>query len=142
VVEQDGGAVGGDFYDVFGGVGVGGLEPGDYGFVEGFPCRVKDFGEAGLSGGEGVTKLYETLSDDAGVGAGEADDADAAASGRREMATMVSSNSVMWRSGAGFSYGTGRKKCWRRGGVFLQGFLRKVECRTWFFDGESVVDWW
>ena len=33
VVEEDGGAVGGDFYDVFGGVGVGGLEVGDYGFV-------------------------------------------------------------------------------------------------------------
>ena len=33
VIEEDGGAVGGDFYDVFGGVGVGFLEPGDYGFV-------------------------------------------------------------------------------------------------------------
>ena len=33
VIEEDGGAVCGDFYDVFGGVGVGGLEPGDYGFV-------------------------------------------------------------------------------------------------------------
>jgi hypothetical protein len=29
------------------------------------------------------------------------------------------------------------------GGVaILQGFLRKVGCGTWFFDGESVVDWW
>ena len=34
VVEEDGGAVGGDFYDVFGGVGVGFFEEGDYGFVE------------------------------------------------------------------------------------------------------------
>jgi hypothetical protein len=24
--------------------------------------------------------------------------------------------------------------------VFLQGFLRKTVCRTWFFDGENVVD--
>jgi hypothetical protein len=31
----------------------------------------------------------------------------------------------------------------RRGGVaFLLGFLRKMECRPWFFDGESVVDAW
>ena len=33
VVEEDGGAVGGDFYDVFGGVRVGFFEEGDYGFV-------------------------------------------------------------------------------------------------------------
>jgi hypothetical protein len=26
--------------------------------------------------------------------------------------------------------------------VFLRGFLRKVVCRTWFFDGEIVVIWW
>ena len=52
VVEEDGGAVGGDFDDVFGGVGVGGFEVRDYGFVESFSRRVKDFGEAGLSRGE------------------------------------------------------------------------------------------
>ena len=45
--------MGGDFYDVFGGVGVGFCEEGDDGFVEGFACVVKDFGEAGLGGGEG-----------------------------------------------------------------------------------------
>jgi hypothetical protein len=28
------------------------------------------------------------------------------------------------------------------GRVFLQGVLQKVVCRTWFFDGEIVVDWW
>jgi hypothetical protein len=33
VVEEDGRAVGGDFYDVFGGVGVGCFEVGGYGFV-------------------------------------------------------------------------------------------------------------
>jgi hypothetical protein len=26
--------------------------------------------------------------------------------------------------------------------AFLQGFLRKTVCRTWFFDGKSVVEWW
>jgi hypothetical protein len=31
----------------------------------------------------------------------------------------------------------------RRGeGVFLLGVLRKTGCRTWFFDGEFVVDAW
>jgi hypothetical protein len=57
VVEEDRGAVGGYFYDVFGGVGVGGLKPGDYGFVESFSRVVKDFGEASLSRGEGMTKF-------------------------------------------------------------------------------------
>jgi hypothetical protein len=56
-IEEDGGAVGGDFYDVFGGVGVGFFEEGDYGFVEDFACRIKDFGEAGLGGGEGVAEF-------------------------------------------------------------------------------------
>jgi hypothetical protein len=31
---------------------------------------------------------------------------------------------------------------WRGGVAFLQGFSRKVVCRTWFFDGEIVVDCW
>ena len=31
---------------------------------------------------------------------------------------------------------------WRGGVVFLQGVLRKVGCRTWFFAGEFVVDCW
>jgi len=57
VVEENGGAVGGDFYDVFGGVGVGFFEPGDYGFVERFSCVVNDFGEAGLGGNEWLAKL-------------------------------------------------------------------------------------
>jgi hypothetical protein len=26
------------------------------------------------------------------------------------------------------------------GGAFLLGVLREVVCRTWFFDGEIVVD--
>jgi hypothetical protein len=28
------------------------------------------------------------------------------------------------------------------GGVFLLGFLGKMVCRTWFFDGEFVVSCW
>jgi hypothetical protein len=56
VIEEDGGAVGGDFYYVFGGVGVGFFEEGDYGFVERFSCVVKDFGEACLRGGEWVAE--------------------------------------------------------------------------------------
>ena len=51
VVEEDGGAMGGDLNDVFGGVGVWGGEVGDDGFVECFSCVVKDFGEAGLRRG-------------------------------------------------------------------------------------------
>ena len=38
VVEEDGRAVGGDFHDVFGGVGVGFFEEGYDGFVEDFAC--------------------------------------------------------------------------------------------------------
>ena len=57
MVEEDGGAVGGDFYDVFGGVGVGFFKEGDYGFVERFSCVVNDFGEAGLRGGEGMAEF-------------------------------------------------------------------------------------
>ena len=57
VVEEDRGAVGGDLYYVFGGVGVRFFEEGDYGFVESFSRGVKDFGEAGLGGGQGVTEL-------------------------------------------------------------------------------------
>jgi hypothetical protein len=34
------------------------------------------------------------------------------------------------------------KKYWAGGRAFLQGFLQKVGCRTWFFDGENVVDVW
>jgi len=81
VVEEDGGAMGGDFYDVFGGVGVGGLKPGDYCFVEDFACGIKDFCEAGLRRGEGVTEFEEGFGDSAGGWAGEADDADAAPAG-------------------------------------------------------------
>ena len=54
MIEEHGGPVGGDFYYVFGGVGVGFLEVCDYGFVECFSCGVKDFGEAGLRGGKRV----------------------------------------------------------------------------------------
>jgi hypothetical protein len=86
VVEEDGGAVGGYFYDVFRGVGVGGWEPGYDGFVQDlrgiFPCGVNNFCEAGERGGEGVAEAEEGFGDGAGGGAGEPDDADAAAAGR------------------------------------------------------------
>jgi hypothetical protein len=29
-----------------------------------------------------------------------------------------------------------------RRSAFLWGFLQKVGCREWFFDGENVVDVW
>jgi hypothetical protein len=29
---------------------------------------------------------------------------------------------------------------WRGGVVFLLGVFEKMACRTWFFDGEFVVD--
>ena len=55
VVEEDWGAVGGDLYDVFGGVGVGGLVVGDYRFVQDlvgiFASGINDFCEAGLGRG-------------------------------------------------------------------------------------------
>ena len=57
------------------------LEPGDYGFVEGFSCVVKDFREAGLGWGEWVTEFEEGFGDGAGGGTGEADDSDASAAG-------------------------------------------------------------
>jgi hypothetical protein len=31
---------------------------------------------------------------------------------------------------------------WRGGLLFLQGFLRKRGGRSWFFDGEFVVECW
>ena len=73
--------MGGDFDDVFRGVGVGGLEVCDYGFVEYFSSRIKDFCEACLGGGEGVAEFEEGFGDGAGGGAGEAHDADAATPG-------------------------------------------------------------
>ena len=81
MVEEYRGAVSGDLYDVLGGVGVGCGEVGDDGFVECFPCGVKDFGEAGLGWRERVTELQEGLGDGSGRGAREADDADAATAG-------------------------------------------------------------
>src|SRR2546427_105229 len=60
---------------------VGFIEKGDYGFVEGFSCGVKDFSEAGLRWGQGMAEFQEGFRDGAGGGAGEADYADAAAAG-------------------------------------------------------------
>ena len=120
-LEEDGRAVGGDFYDVFRGVGVGFFEPGDYGFVEGFSCGVKDFSEAGLRGGQGMAEFQEGFGYRAGGGAGEADDADAAAPGRGG----DGDDGVFKVSHGDFLYGNGRKNCWRGGGRFCRGFCEK-----------------
>jgi len=56
-------------------------EVGDDGFVECFSRGIKDFGEAGLGGGEGVAELQERFGDGSGRGARETDDADAATTG-------------------------------------------------------------
>jgi hypothetical protein len=42
----------------------------------------------------------------------------------------------------GFSYGKREKKMLAWGAAFLLGVLRKMGCRTWFLDGENVVDSW
>ena len=82
VIEQNGGAVGGDFYDVFAGVGIGCLKPGHDSFVEDCPAFcVQDFGETGLSGRERITELQKRFGDAASLWAGETDDANASASG-------------------------------------------------------------
>lgn len=73
--------MGGDLDDVFGGVGGGGGEVGNYGFVEGFAFGINDLSEAGLRGGEGVAEVQEGFGDGAGFGAGEADDAYASSAG-------------------------------------------------------------
>ena len=140
MVEEDWGAVGGDLHYVFGGVGVGFLKPGYYRFVEGFSRGVKDFGEAGLGGGEGVAEFQQGFGDGAGGGAGETDDADAASARRGGDGYDGVFEFGIGEVSHGFSYGNGEKKMlgwWR---VFLQGFSRKVGCRMWFFDGKHVVD--
>jgi hypothetical protein len=51
---------------------VGGLVVGDYRFVEDlggiFACGIKDFGETGLGGGEGMAEFEEGFGDGAGGG--------------------------------------------------------------------------
>jgi hypothetical protein len=146
VVEEDWGAVGGDFYDVFGGVGVGFFEEGDYGFVKRFACVVKDFGEAGLRGSEGVAELYQGFGYGAGGGAGEADDADPAAAGwggdgyDRVFRFKFSHG----EAGRGFSYGNGRKNIGVVEGGFCGGFCKKwgaergfLMVKTWWMCGET-----
>ena len=138
VVEEDGGAVGGDFDDVFGGVGGGGGEVGDYGFVEVSPSESMISAKRAWAGARGWRRRRRG-SAMVRAGAGEADDADAAAAGWGGDGDDGVFE-LRHGSSAGFSYGNGRKKCWRGGVVFLRGVLRKVVCRTWFFDGEIVVD--
>jgi len=87
-VEDDGGAVGGDLDEVVAGVGVGGGEEGDDGFVDGLgglrvSGLVEDGGEAGTAVFERLTETDELGGDGGRVGATEADDSDAAAAGGR-----------------------------------------------------------
>ena len=126
MVEEDGGAVGGDFYDVFRGVGVGGVEVGDYGFVERFSCIVKDFGEAGLGGGEGWRSFRSGSAMERAWGPERRTMPMPPRPGGVEMATMVSLESrhflsVVW----GIFFGRGGR------GVFTVGFGEKCD----FLDG-------
>jgi hypothetical protein len=83
---------------------VGGLVVGDYSFVQGlggvFACGIKNFGETGLSWGEGVAQFEEGFGDGAGGGAGETDDADSAAAGRGG-----DGNDGVFEAGGGFGVG-------------------------------------
>ena len=84
-IEENRGAVGGDFDDVLGGVGVGGFwkkVTTASSILLGLPCIVKDFGETGLGWSEGMAEFQKGFGDGAGLRAGEADDADAPAAGR------------------------------------------------------------
>src|SRR5947209_847006 len=109
---------------------MGGLEVGGYGFVEGFSCRIKDFGEAGLGGGEGVAELYETLGDGASPGAGEADDADSAASGwggdgDDGVFFKLRYGELGHGKSGGLSYGNWGKNIGVVEGCFCRGFCEK-----------------
>jgi hypothetical protein len=57
------------------------FEEHDDSFVECFSRVVKDFGETGLRGGEGMAEFNQGFCDGAGGGAGEANDADATTAG-------------------------------------------------------------
>ncbi len=137
VVEEDGRAMAGDFYDVFGGVRVGSFEERDYGFVEDFTCRIKDFGEAGLRGGEGVAEFQKGFGDGACGGAGEADDADATAAGWGG----DSDDGVFELDHMDFLMVTGEKILGWWSGVFAGGFAKSGVQKV-VFDGENVVEVW
>ena len=137
VVEEDGGAVGGDLDEVFAGVGVGGGEVGDDGFVECFCLWVEDFGEAGVGGGEGVAELEEGFGDGCGP------------RGRRGGRCRCRRGRVGWRwrrwfllclrrcfrcRSRGFLYVSGEKNYGWRVVVFYRGF-----CRSGV---QNVVFWW
>jgi hypothetical protein len=134
VIEEDGGAVGGDFYDVFRGGGVGGLEVGDDGFVECFSCVVNDFGEAGLGVGEGMAELQEGFGDGSRGWAGEANDADAAATGwggdgdDGVLESVVETGSLTW----GF-FMLSVKKIWRGELWCFTGVFEKKRVQTVVF---------
>ena len=68
-------------YEVFGGVGIGGGEVSDDGFVDGGGVGVEHVGEAGAGVFEGLAQANELDGDGGGFGSAEADDADAAAAG-------------------------------------------------------------
>ena len=84
VWRRTGGCVAGYLNEVFRGVGVGGGEEGDDGFVEdcGWVFGVENLGEAGSRVGEWVAQMKERHGNRGCIRAGEADDADAASAGR------------------------------------------------------------
>jgi hypothetical protein len=151
MAEEDGGAVGGDFYDVFRGVGVGFFEKRYYGFVECFSCVVKDFGETGLRGGEGVAELEEGFGYGAGCGTGEADYADASTAGwggdgDDGVFGFGHLLMVICRYFFGLVFGGGRGVfTWglRFPQVFLCGFLLVIECifvvGTWLLSARFLA---
>jgi hypothetical protein len=77
VAEDDWCTVAGDFDDVFGGVGAGGGEEGDDDFVYCLAGFVQQIGEGGMPGVQLAFQGGDGLGDLAGLGTGEADNADA-----------------------------------------------------------------
>jgi len=135
VVEEDGGAVGGDSYDdprrCRSGVFRTKVTTASSSVS---PCAVKDFGEAGLRGARGWRSFKRGS---AMVRAAEPE--------RRTMPMRRGRvggdgyDGVFELAHVGFLMVTGEKKMlgwWR---VFLQGFCEKVVCRTWFL---MVRLWW
>jgi hypothetical protein len=95
------------------------------------------YAEMGPGGARGVEEFEEGLGDGAGVGAGEADDADTAAAGW----SGDGDDGVFELGHVDFLMVVGEKKSCVVEGVFA-GVFAKDGCRTWFFDGEIVVNWW
>ena len=81
VFQQNGGAVECELDDVFAGVGAGGREEGDEGFIEGLAVVIEEVAETGAGVLQGMFEADQLSGDGGGEGAAEAYDADAAAAG-------------------------------------------------------------